>query len=244
MKYKIDGENLEVVSLQIGGNEIIYGEAGALTFMSGNVRMKTEASGGLMKGLKRSLSGDSFFLTKFKAQGGNGVVAFAGKAPGRILPLEVKPGTEYIAQKDAFLCSEGTVDLDIATQKKLGKGLFGGEGFILQKLSGTGTVFIHVPGDVIEKQLKPNQVLKVSTGHVAAFEPSVKFDVERTGGIKSSFFSGEGLFMTTLTGPGKVWLRSMTMKDLASSLKPYIRTKSRSSRSSSKKGMNVSFGSR
>jgi len=239
MKYQINGDNLEVVSLQIGGNETIYGEAGALNYMSGNVTMSTGAEGGFMKSLKRTFSGESFFLTKFQTTGGQGLVAFAGKSPGRILPLEIQPGKEYIAQKDAFLCAEEGVDLDVHTQKKLGKGLFGGEGFILQKLSGTGIAFLHIPGDLIEKELKPNQLLKVSSGHVAAFEPSVDFDIERTGGVKSSFFSGEGLFMTTLRGPGKVWLRSMTLKDLASSLKPYLPSKDSSGSSG---GMKFSFG--
>lgn len=239
MEYKINGDNLEVVSLEIGGDEAIYGEAGALSYMSGNVKMSTEAEGGFIKSLKRTFSGESFFLTKFQTTGGQGLIAFAGKSPGRILPLEVQPGTEYIAQKDAFLCAEDSVDLDVHTQKKLGKGLFGGEGFILQKLSGTGTAFLHIPGDLIEKELKPDQFLKVSTGHVAAFEPSVDFNVEKTGGIKSSLFSGEGLFMTTLRGPGKVWLRSMTLKDLANSLKTHL--PSQKSKSSSK-GMNISFG--
>ncbi len=239
MDYQINGDNLEVLSMQIGPNEMVYGEAGALNYMSGNVQMNTEASGGLMKSLKRTFSGESFFLTQFTSSGGNGLVAFAGKSPGRILPLEVQPGTEYIAQKDAFLCATQEVDLDIHTKKKLGKGLFGGEGFILQKISGTGTAFLHIPGDLIEKELQPNQVLKISTGHVAAFEPSVDFDVQRTGGIKSSLFSGEGLFMTTLRGPGKVWLRSMTLKDLAASLKPHLPS---GDSGSSKKSIDFNFG--
>ncbi|MEF8835581.1 MAG: TIGR00266 family protein, partial [Candidatus Thermoplasmatota archaeon] len=218
----INGDNLEVLNIQIGPNEMIYGEAGVLTYMSGNVQMTTEASGGLMKSLKRKFSGESFFLTQFTSSGGEGLVAFAGKSPGRILTLQVQPGTEYIAQKDAFLCATQNVDLDIHTKKKLGKGLFGGEGFILQKISGNGTAFLHIPGDLVEKELQPNQVLKISTGHVAAFEPSVEYDIERVGGVKSSLFSGEGLFMTTLRGPGKVWLQSMTIKDLAASLKPHL----------------------
>ncbi|MBS3817367.1 MAG: TIGR00266 family protein [Candidatus Thermoplasmatota archaeon] len=236
MEYQINGDNLEVVSLQIGGNEMVYGEAGSMSYISGNVQMSAEASGGFMKGLKRKFSGESFFLTEFTTNGGTGIVAFSGQAPGRIVPLKLQPGVEYIAQKDAFLCAESGVDLDIETTG-LGKGLFGGEGLILQRLSGNGLAFIHVPGDLIEKELQPNQVLKVSTGHVAAFEPSVEYDVQRTGGIKSSLFSGEGLFMTTLQGPGKIWLQSMTLQDLAASLNPYI-----SSDSSGSDGPDISFG--
>ncbi len=236
MEYQINGDNLEVVSLQIGGNEMVYGEAGAMSYMSGNVQMSAEASGGFMKGLKRKFSGESFFLTQFTTTGGTGLVAFSGQAPGRIVPLQLQPGVEYIAQKDAFLCAESGVDLDIEATG-LGKGLFGGEGMILQRLSGNGMVFIHVPGDLIEKELEPNQILKVSTGHVAAFEPSVRYDVQRTGGIKSSLFSGEGLFMTTLQGPGKVWLQSMTLQQLGAALNPYI-----SGDSSGSSGPNISFG--
>ncbi|MEF8874688.1 MAG: TIGR00266 family protein [Candidatus Thermoplasmatota archaeon] len=236
MKYQINGDNLEVVSLQIGGNEMVYGEAGSMTYISGNVQMSAEASGGFMKGLKRKFSGESFFVTQFTTTGGTGIVAFSGQAPGRIFPLELQPGVEYIAQKDAFLCAESGVDLDIEATG-LGKGLFGGEGLILQRLSGNGTAFIHIPGDLIEKELKPNQVLKVSTGHVAAFETSVKYDVQRTGGIKSSLFSGEGLFMTTLQGPGKVWLQSMTLQQLGAALSPHV-----SGGSSGSDGPNISFG--
>lgn len=234
MEYKINGDNLEVLTLKIGPNDTIYGEAGALTYMSGNIEMKTEASGGIIKSLKRKFSGESFFLTRFESAWEEGVLAFAGKSPGRILPLHLQPGIEYIAQKDAFLCAEEDIDLDIHVKKKLGKGLFGGEGFILQKLSGTGKAFLHIPGDLIEEELQADQTLKVSTGHVAAFEPSIGFDIDRTGGIRSSLFSGQGLFMTTLQGPGKVWLRSMTLKDLASSLQPYLPKKKKNKKKFSK----------
>lgn len=222
MEYNIDGDNLEMVTIQIGPQEMVYGEACTMRYLTGNVQMRTEASGGFMKGLKRKMSGESFFMTQFTCPNGTGLVAFAGNSPGRIKTLELSPGREYIAQKDAFLCAESGVDMDIAFQKKLGAGLFGGEGFILQKLSGTGKAFVHITGDIIEKDLKKGELLKVSTGNVAAFESRVNYDIQRTGGIKSSLFSGEGLFMTTLRGPGKVWLQSMTLRDLAASLQPYL----------------------
>ncbi len=236
MKYRIDGDNLELVTLQIGGNETIYGETGSLTYMSGNVEMKTERKGGIMDGIKRSASGESYYLTKFETIGGEGIVSFGGKSPGRILPFDVQPGSEYIVQRNAYLCSEAGVDIDTHMQKKLGKIFFGGEGMFLQKLTGTGTAFIHVTGDLVEKELNPQELLKVSTSHVAAFEPSVKFDVERVGGIKSSLFGGEGFFMTTLQGPGKVWLRSLTLSDLGAALSKHISTDSSSSSSSSSSG--------
>ncbi|MFP4001110.1 MAG: TIGR00266 family protein [Thermoplasmata archaeon] len=236
MKYKIDGDNLEMVTIQLGPQDLIYGEAGTMAYMSDNVMMNTEAEGGFMKGLKRKMSGESFFMTKFTVERGNGIVAFSGNSPGRIKPLEIAPGRDYIAQKDAFLCAEQGVDLDIEFKKKLGAGLFGGEGFILQRLSGNGIAFIHVTGDIIEKELKQGEILKVSTGKVAAFESRVDYDIQRTGGVKSSLFSGEGLFMTTLRGPGKVWLQSMTIRDLAASLKAHLPS------GDSNDGPSISFG--
>ncbi len=238
MKYKIDGDNLEMVTIQLGPQDMVYGEAGAMKYMSGNVIMQTEASGGFMKGLKRKMSGESFFVTQFMVQNGTGLVAFAGNSPGRIKPLDIASGRDYIAQKDAFLCAEQGVDVDISFQKKLGAGFFGGEGFVLQRLSGNGKAFIHITGDIIERELQQGEMLKVSTGNVAAFESRVQYDIQRTGGIKSSLFSGEGMFMTTLRGPGKVWLQSMTLPELAASLRPYLP----SGNSSGSSGPSINLG--
>nr|AGF93061.1 protein containing DUF124 [uncultured organism] len=222
MKYKIDGNNLQMVTIELGPQDEVYGEAGSMKYMSGNVEMETKGKGGFMKGMKRKLSGESYFLTHFKTKSGNGLIGFAGNTPGKIKTLDLSSGNNYVCQKDAFLCAEEGVDLDIAFQKKLGAGLFGGEGFILQKLSGNGMAFVHVMGDLMEKDLDQGQVLRVSTGNVAAFESSVNYDIQRTGGVKSSLLSGEGIFMTTLHGPGKVWLQSMTLRDLASELSRYV----------------------
>jgi len=222
MKYKIDGDNLQMVTLQLGPQDSVYGEAGSMKYMSGNVEMETKGKGGFMKGMKRKLSGESYFLTHFKAKGGNGLVGFSGNTPGKIKPLNLSSGKNYICQKDAFLCAQESIDLDIAFQKKLGAGLFGGEGFVLQKLSGNGMAFIHITGDMMEKNLKEGQVLRVSTGNVAAFESTVNYDIQRTGGVKSSLLSGEGIFMTTLHGPGKVWLQSMTLRDLAAEIGKFV----------------------
>jgi uncharacterized protein (TIGR00266 family) len=222
MEYKISGDNLQIVSLQIDPKELIYAEAGAMVYMSGNVDMQAKARGGILKGIKRMFTGETFFLTEFHAQGGKGLVAFAGNAPGTIKPIQVGPGKEFMCQKDAFLCAENGVELDIAFQKKLGAGFFGGEGFIIQRLFGKGTVFIHACGDFVDMELKPGQVMKVDTGSVVGWEPSVQYDIQRVGGIKTSFFGGEGLFVTTLTGPGKVILQSMTLHNLAMALTPFI----------------------
>jgi len=222
MKYKIDGDNLQMVTIQLGPHDEVYGEAGSMKYMSGNVEMETKGKGGFMKGMKRKLSGESYFLTHFKTKGGTGLVGFAGNTPGKIKTLDLSSGKNYIAQKDAFLCAEESIDLDIAFQKKLGAGLFGGEGFVLQKLSGKGKAFIHITGDMMTKNLDEGQVLRVSTGNVAAFESSVDYDIQRTGGVKSSLLSGEGIFMTTLHGPGKVWLQSMTLRDLAAEIGKFV----------------------
>ncbi len=222
MKYKISGDNLQIVTLEMTPNELVYAEAGAMVYMSGNMSMEAKARGGLWKGLKRKFMGETFFLTEFRAQGGDGLVAFAGNAPGTIKAIKVGPGNEFMVQKDAFLCAEHNVDLDLAFQKRLGAGFFGGEGFIIQRLFGKGLVFIHACGDFIEMDLKSGQTMKIDTGSVVGWEPTVAYDIQRAGGIKTSFFGGEGLFLTTLTGPGKVIIQSMTLHNLASALMPFF----------------------
>lgn len=222
MKYTITGDNLQVVTLELNESETVYAEAGAMIYMSGNMRMEAKARGGLFKGLKRKMTGESFFLTKFGPDGSAGFVGFAGNAPGTIKSIELAPGKDFIAQKDAFLRAESGIDLDIAFQRRLGAAFFGGEGFILQRLSGTGTVFIHACGDFIERELKPNEVIKVDTGSVVGFDESVGYDIQRVGSIKTAFFGGEGIFVTTLTGPGNIILQSMTLGNLASALRQFL----------------------
>ena len=175
-----------------------------------------------MAGLKRKLSGESFFVTEFTSAGGPGVVAFSGNVPGKIEPLDLRGGKTWLVQKDAFLCAEGAVTLDIAFQKKLGAVFFGGEGLIIQKLTGEGTVFIHGAGDFISMDLKPGEAVRVSTGNVVAWEGQVQYSIESVGSIRSALFSGEGLFVTTLTGPGKVLLQSLTLPKLAGALVPFL----------------------
>ncbi|MFQ5838289.1 MAG: TIGR00266 family protein [Thermoplasmata archaeon] len=222
MEYKITGDNLQFVNVELGPGEKLYAEAGAMTYMTGNVAMTAKARGGLWKGIKRKLAKETFFVTEFEVQGGSGVVAFGGNVPGKIVPLDLRGGKSWILQKDAFLCAEDTVEMDIAFQKRLGAIFFGGEGFILQKVWGDGTVFIHAPGDFVEMELKPQEVIKVSTGNAVAWEDSVSYDIQTVGGIKTALFGGEGLFVTTLRGPGKAILQSMTLPRLASSLVPFL----------------------
>jgi uncharacterized protein (TIGR00266 family) len=221
MKYEIIGDNLQMVKLTLAQGERVNAEAGAMVNMSGNMQMDSHLKGGLLGGLKRALTNESLFLTEFTPQGESGFVSFAGNVPGRIFPVDVT-GREFIAQKDAYLCSEQGVHLDIAFTKKIRSGFFGGEGFILQRLSGSGTAFLHCCGDTIEMDLAAGEVVKVETGLVVGFDATVDYSIQMAGGVKTVFFGGEGLFLTTLTGPGKVVLQSMDIAKLASSLIPFL----------------------
>lgn len=193
-----------------------------MVYFSGNVQIQARACGGLFQGLKRTMTGESFFVTEFAVVGAPGAVAFAGRVPGKIAAIDLRGGKQWILQKDAFLCAEGAVQFDIALQKRFGAVLFGGEGLLLQRYWGDGTLFMHSPGDLTEYELAPGRVMKDSTGHVAGWEGSVQYDIETVGGLKTAFFGGDGLFVTTLTGPGKVLLQSMTLGELASALIPYL----------------------
>ena len=221
MKYTITGDNLQFVNIELQPGEEFNSVAGAMAYMSGNVRMESKMEGGLMAGLKRSLSGASLFLLKYTPQGGVGTIGLAGKAPGKVLDLDLGQGS-WIVQKTGYLGSETTVKLDMALQKRMGSMLFGGEGLILQRLSGTGRAFVHACGDLNVVDLAPGQQYKVSTANAVAWEESVAYDISAVGGIKTALFSGEGLFVTTLTGPGRIVMQSMTLGDLAESLIPYL----------------------
>jgi uncharacterized protein (TIGR00266 family) len=222
MKYKISGDNLQLVTLEIDPGEKIYAEAGSMVYMSSNINMEAKMRGGLLKGLGRKLAGETMFLTEFTSTGGTGLVSFGGNAPGTIKPIELPPGKEFLVQKDAFLVAEDSVDMSIAFQRRLGAAFFGGEGFILEKLVGPGTAFIHACGDFVEFDLKPEQVMKVDTGSVVGWDGTVSYDIERVKGIKTIFFGGEGLFLTTLKGPGKVIIQSMSLSNLATALRPFL----------------------
>ncbi|MBQ9689262.1 MAG: TIGR00266 family protein [Candidatus Methanomethylophilaceae archaeon] len=221
MKYTITGDNLQFVNVELGPNETLHSVAGAMAYMTGNMRMEAVMEGGFMSGLKRSLSGSSLFLVKYTPRGGVGVVGLGGRVPGKILDLDIGKGS-WIVQKTGYLGAEPSVKLDMAFQKKLGAAFFGGEGFILQKLSGQGMAFIAACGDLNVVELKAGEQYKVSTANAVAWEESVSYDITAAGGIKTSLFGGEGLFVTTLTGPGKIVIQSMTLQDLATALIPYL----------------------
>jgi len=226
MKYTITGDNLQFVNVQLENGEEMLSAAGSMRYMTGNMRMEAKMEGGLFKGLKRTISGESLFMLRYHPEGGAGIVGFGGAAPGKIIDLDISQGT-WMVQKTGYLCSQPTVNLDIGFQKKLGSIFFGGEGLILQKLSGTGIAFVAACGDFNVVDLKPGEVYKVSTGNAVAWQESVKYDISAAGGIKTAMFGGEGLFVTTLTGPGKIIIQSMTLADLANSLIPFLPTDSK-----------------
>lgn len=196
-----------------------------MKYMSGNTRMETSMDGGLWKGLKRSVSGASLFLVTFATEGGTGMVGLGGNVPGKIIDLKVVPGKNWILQRSAYIASQPTVDIDIAFQKKLGSMFFGGEGLILQRISGSGVAWAAACGDFNVVDLKPGEIYKVSTANAVGWEESVKYDISSVGGVKNVLFGGEGLFVTTLTGPGKIIIQSMTVGELAMSIVPYLPNK-------------------
>lgn len=226
MRYKVFGENLPAVSIRLDGGESIYTQSGGMAWMTEGITMNTNMKGGLMKGLGRMLSGESLFMATYTSAAPDAEIVIASAFPGSILVLDVDPSHEYICQKSAFLCAEPNVQLSVQVTKGIGAGLFGGEGFILQRLSGCGKTFIEIDGSIAEYTLRPGETLKVDTGNVAVFESSVRYEIETVKGFKNILFGGEGLFLTKLTGPGKVWLQTMTMPSFASRIVPYLPTKS------------------
>lgn len=224
MTYEIKGDSLPVVICQLESGEEMVSESGAMGWMTGNVVMDTNMKGGLLGGLGRALSGESVFLNTFKAHGGNGQIAFPSSFPGKIMDLQLADGESVIAQKGAFLAGTSDVSLEVAFKKKIGAGFFGGEGFILQKITGPGQTFLEFDGHVETYDLAPGEVLLVDTGNVAMFEASVGYDIEMVKGIKNMFLGGEGLFLTKLTGPGKVYLQSMPIQNLAGQLARFFNT--------------------
>ena len=226
MKYEIHGSTLQTLDIYLSQGESLFTESGGMAWMTGDVEMSTNTRGGLMKGLARSLAGESLFLTTYTCQGSGALITFTPEAPGSIIPVELQAGESRICQKDSFMVAESTVDLEVHFRKKLGAGIFGGEGFILQKLTGPGTAWAEIAGEVRSYNLKPGQTMRVDPGHIAMYEPSVSYDITRVKGARNILFGGEGLFLATLTGPGKVWLQSLPLSNLASTLSRYLPTKS------------------
>lgn len=222
MRYEIRGGEFPVVICSLSDGEAMITERGSMVWQTPNISMETRG-GGLGKMFSRAFSGDSMFQNIYTARG-SGTIAFGTSFPGRILPMEIGPGREIVLQKRSFLASTPGVNLEITFNKKLGVGLFGGEGFIMQRLSGTGLAFVEIDGDVYEIDLAPGEQLIADTGNVAGFEASVQMDIRQVPGLKNKFFGGEGLFNTLLTGPGKVWLQTMPISGVAAALSPYFPT--------------------
>jgi uncharacterized protein (TIGR00266 family) len=215
VQHEIIGDDMQAVILSLAPGDVVRAEAGAMMFMTDSIEMDAKMEGGLLGGLKRKLlSGESFFITYFRCGQTPGRVAFAGPYPGKIIPMQLQ-SQQILCQKDSFLCTLGDVDISIAFTKRLGAGFFGGEGFILQKLEGTGLTFLHSGGTIVPMTLGPGERLKVDTGCLVAFDPSVQYDIVRVGGIKTSLFGGEGLFFASMTGPGRVWLQTLPFSRLA-----------------------------
>lgn len=221
MEYRVLGTTMPMLEIRLTKNERLYAQSGAMQWMDSNIHWDTQMKGGLIGGLKRSLTGENMFVVYYTALQDNATVAYGHSFPGHIISIDVSKGA-LICQRRAFLCAQESVNMDVAIQKKLGTGFFGGEGFIMQKLSGHGLAFIEIDGESVEKDLAPGEKIKVQTGSVGAFEESVNMDIERVKGFRNMFVGGEGMFLTTLTGPGKVWLQSMSIQCMSGEIASYL----------------------
>lgn len=224
MNYKIVGEPLPAVICDLDSGEALITESGAMSWMTPNMKMETTSNGGIGKALGRMFSGDTLFQNRYTAQGGAGQIAFASSFPGSIKVFDIAPGKEMIVQKSAFLASEASVELSIFFQKKAGAGFFGGEGFIMQKLSGHGTAFVEIDGYAVEYNLAAGQSMIVDTGYLAAMESSCSMEVVSVPGVKNMLFGGEGVFNTVVKGPGKIILQTMPINVVAGAVRPFIPT--------------------
>lgn len=242
IRYEIEGGNLPVVICYPEAGQTICTQSGAMSWMSPNMDMQTNSGGGFKKALGRLFSGDSIFMNEYTPIGSSGMIAFASSFPGTIIPFEVSAGNGIIVQKSGFLAMEKGLDLSIHFQKKLGSGFFGGEGFIMQKITGNGLAFIEIDGYCKEYNLAAGESIIVDTGYLAAMSETCDMDIQSVKGIKNALFGGEGIFNTRITGPGKVYIQSMPVINTAARLAPYIpRT---SSSSDNDGGININFGGR
>jgi uncharacterized protein (TIGR00266 family) len=222
MRYEIVGEPLPVVTCYVNAGETLITERGSMSWMSPNMKMETSTNGGIGKALGRMFSGDSLFQNKYTATGGEGMIAFASSFPGSIRALEIGPGNNMIVQKSSFLASEASIELSLHFQKKLGAGFFGGEGFIMQKLSGHGIAFIEIDGYAMEYTLQPGQQMVIDTGYLAAMTESCTMEIHTVPGVKNMLLGGEGIFNTVVTGPGKIILQTMPVSSVANTLRPFL----------------------
>ncbi len=215
--YRIIGDDMQIVEIELDPGEGVRAEAGAMMYMEKDIQMQTDTGGGMFSGFKRMFTGESFFITTFLFNGsGKGHVAFSAPYPGKIIPIYLENyGKNFICQKDAFLCAASGTEIEVAFTKKLGAGLFGGEGFILQRLTGDGMAFIHAGGTIIEKYLEQGETLRVDTGCLVGMAPTVDYDIQFIGGFRNALFGGEGLFLASLSGPGTVYLQSLPFSRLA-----------------------------
>ncbi len=226
MQSRITGTTMPVLEIGLEPGDMIVATPGELSWMTANVQMRTSmaaaGSRGLWGAITRAVSGGGLFMTEFSATGGNGAVAFAAKVPGQIMPLQVQPGRGYLVHRHGFLCATAGVELTMGLQRSLGAGMFGGEGFVLQRLSGACSAWVELGGEVVSHELGAGETLLVHPGHVGMFEESVSFDITTIRGITNALFGGDGIFLVQLTGPGRIWLQSLTMPNLAHALSPYL----------------------
>ena len=226
MQTKITGTTLPVLQIGLDPGETVIATPGELSWMTASIQMhttmNTAGNTGLWGAVRRAVSGGGLFMTEFSSVGGQGVVAFAARVPGSILPVEVAPGQSFLIHKHGFLCATRGVQLATGFQRSLGAGVFGGDGFLLQRLTGPCTAWIELGGEVVSHDLSPGETLRVHPGHVGMFEERVGFDVVMMPGIRNALFGGDGLFLAQLTGPGRVWLQTMTLPNLAHALAPYL----------------------
>lgn len=221
MRYTVEGTTMQTVGIDLMPGETIYSQTATMAWMTDTIRMDTHTGGGLLAGLKRAISGGGLFITEFTAQA-PGHIAFAPRFPGQIKAVELAPGQSLICRKETFLCAQNSVALDIFFQQRLGAGFFAGEGFILQRVTGPGVVFLDLSGEVVEKTLAPGERLLVHAGHIGMQDPTVSVDIQMLRGFRNILFGGEGLFLATLTGPGRVWLQSMPIINLAEEIGRYL----------------------
>jgi uncharacterized protein (TIGR00266 family) len=221
MRYTLSGTVMQTVGFDLDPGETVYSQSNCMCWMSDTIAMDTHTGGGLFAGIKRGFAGGTLFVTDFTARA-PGHVAFAPRFPGTIMPVQLAPGQSLLCRKETFLCAEKSVTLDIAWHKRLGAGFFGGQGFILQRVTGPGTVWLDLSGEVVERELAAGERLLVHAGHVGVMDPSIAFDIQMVSGFKNVLFGGEGLFLATVTGPGRILLQSMPIMNLAEEIGLYL----------------------
>jgi uncharacterized protein (TIGR00266 family) len=226
MQTRIQGTTMPVLDVQLEPNESVFSESGELSWMTASIQMTTHTQmgggGGIFGALKRVVGGGSLFMTEYRASGATGVVSFATKVPGHIVPVEIAPGNEYMVHRHGFLCATTQVTIGVGFQQSLGAGIFGGNGFLLQKVGGQGTAWLELSGELVEKKLAPGEVLRVHPGHVGAFQSTVAFQITTVPGIKNMIFGGDGLFLAVLQGPGTVLLQTLPISRLAQQIAEYL----------------------